>query len=976
MKNLKLFFLMLLSLVGMAAVAQTPTLKSTLATPVTSLDANTDYLIAAGTDLKPYYFNVNGAKTQTPTDAQIFTCEKSGSKCYLQRKSDDKYVCVEKNWLVFSLSYKYSLSTNSSPQNLTFGNNNSACSIYANDRYIVSNGDNNSSANLSENQSYDWYFYKAAVVNITYRDVTNGVDLNTITYCGRVGDVLTMPAIDGYTVVSGSGEYKVNGNANVTINYNNDNGEIGKLANGRYYMRSNASTTKCISSLKSIVTVVDDARSFWSVWNVTKNSDGTYTIVNEGNNKVMTPCTDPEAAKLATDDGYLYYDTAKKGYFVGTITDSKTQFTEMTVEYNSSWKAYTIRSAKAGEGYYMAVDGDNNKSKDENGVLLQSDGCVKSINGNLATSVGEKGKNYHRWTFSPVVDNEELYDKGVEQLNAYVGGLTTMDRTLPRLNELNELWKVIDKYDTDKQNITADNAATKYQEFVEAINAMRQNANTSMFVQSLVPGRPFYVETIGDRAAYGNRMYYEADNKWSNGASSNTGGAYTFYVTSYPGSYKVMDPATGKYVEADECFTMRTGETTPHYLSRMEENPKYNDVQWDKLNNSATTWEDRIKDDNYKLHVPSNVYIGTTTNSEAPLLLKFIIVPIVPGIYQMCDTEDAYGGDPFLTFNGEPFLNHYRVSEIYSYFRFKTYNSYEYVLGSAGVDANNKEIFAGTYGKLMHTQIDDTNVKAYYVRAGKYTYNEDGSINSKEPTALEANDYGVKWDGGSGFTVYLDILPNNIIQATQGAVLIGTSFDKNKEHEGKIITGNNIKENSANDVGENNMLHAAYNSITIETSTWGNYYDYFVLSYKGTNEVIGTWNGGQPVYGCGLGFYHVKRGSYIPAGKCYLSTADLNEQLLKRYPETWNIRYLIPYPEANAPARAAANGDDNVVAGFRLVFRDAQGEVTGIEEAPIIEVEDEDSLDALTTLYSLDGRQVTAPRKGEVYILNGKKVMF
>ena len=48
MKRIKLFMVMLLSLVGMAATAQQPTLKSSTAKPVTSSTLTPgDYLIAA-----------------------------------------------------------------------------------------------------------------------------------------------------------------------------------------------------------------------------------------------------------------------------------------------------------------------------------------------------------------------------------------------------------------------------------------------------------------------------------------------------------------------------------------------------------------------------------------------------------------------------------------------------------------------------------------------------------------------------------------------------------------------------------------------------------------------------------------------------------------------------------------------------------------------------------------------------------------
>ena len=56
-----------------------------------------------------------------------------------------------------------------------------------------------------------------------------------------------------------------------------------------------------------------------------------------------------------------------------------------------------------------------------------------------------------------------------------------------------------------------------------------------------------------------------------------------------------------------------------------------------------------------------------------------------------------------------------------------------------------------------------------------------------------------------------------------------------------------------------------------------------------------------------------------------------------------------------AAAPASDEGNQNE-AGFRIVFRDSNGVQTAIEEAPIIEVDNEAELDAMSQIYSLDGR--------------------
>ena len=515
MKRIKLFMVMLLSLIGMTAAAQQPTLISSTAKPVTSSTLTTGkYLIAAGTSEGSYYFNVNAAKVKSPSTDQVFTCTKSGNKYYLHRNTNE-YVYVNKSRYWFY--YTYSLTTNSSSQSMTIAfNSNSAASIYANDRYIISNDNDADAAGLSETQSYDWYFYKAAVVTITYYDETNKKNINTVTYVGRVGDQLEWPTINGYTL-SDTETYSVTGDDNNKIvNYTNNAGEIteGDLKNGRYFMQNKISGLQDVwmTSYKSLVSLIPGARSFWSVWVVkcVDVANNTYVIYNEGNRNVVTSCTNPEQRELTRDQGYLYYDKEKKGYFVGTITDKTKQFKDLTVTKASNGY-YMIRSSEAGEGYYLSFDNKWKNAYDESNYVLEGDHCIKSIKSTITDT------NPY-WNFVAVTpDNvRTLYNQGVKELDAYVGGLTTMDLPDAEVEELKAPKAVVAKYHNDKAALQSDTtlAAVKYRQFVEAINLMRQQTNTAVFCQHLVEGRPFWVETIGNRSGYLNRML-----KTTNGSS-------------------------------------------------------------------------------------------------------------------------------------------------------------------------------------------------------------------------------------------------------------------------------------------------------------------------------------------------------------------------------------------------------------------------------------------------------------------------
>lgn len=998
MKRIKLFMVMLLSLVGMTATAQQPTLISSTAKPVTSSTLTTGkYLIAAGTTDGSYYFNVNAAKVNAPlSEAQVFTYTSKG----LQRKSDNKYVHVSKKYGWFGSTY-YTLDASESSQSMTISFSSSAASIQANGRYIISNGNNADAAGVNNKQSYNWYFYKAAVMTITYRDVTNNKDINTVTYVGRVGDQLQWPDIDGYTR-SSEATYSVERDASVTVNYTNDNGKIteGDLKNGRYFMQNTIS--KCddvwMTSYKSLVSLIPDARSFWSVWVVkcVDVSNNKYEIYNEGNRNVMTPCTKPELTELIRDQGYLYYDKEKKGYFVGTITDKTKQFKDLTVTKASNGY-YMIRSSEAGEGYYLSFDNKWKNAYDESNYVLEGDHCIKSIK-----SIITDTNPY--WNFVAVTpDNvRTLYNQGVNELDAYVGGLTTMDLPDAEVEELKAPKAVVAKYQNDKAALQSDTtlAAVKYRQFVEAINNMRQQTNTAVFCQHLVEGRPFWVETIGNRSGYLNRMLKTTKaSSWTNAANSSVdenNSAGTFYVTPKKKSATVIDPKTGIKTTYDTYYTLKNSAGSGYYMTRPT-GSLYN-------NNYSVVgkeWSEWSKNENYLAGLNNREVTCSTSETN---VLEFVIIPIVPGIYQMCDIAAEWQGDPFLTFNDQPRLHHYRVSESFSYFKFKTYNEYTYNIKNP-LPENSYGV--GTYGELLNSKISkDRGIKAYYIRAGKHAYNADNTIKTENADAndMEDDDWGIYWNpdlnsenkgnadnnsvnpgvNDAYFTVFLDEVPtvdsDNILQGMQGYVLKTTATDYAHGAPGadsSELYDGVIEKGSAQDLGNNNMLHAALNSIDISTDTWGNYYDIFVLAYKSTKETVGYWHQ-QEVKGVGIGFYHLKRGQTLPTGRCYLSTADLCAQLKKRYPDTWDNTYFYPYPKSNSAARAAADNDEGNQneAGFRIVFRDSNGVQTAIEEAPIIEVDNEAELDAMSQIYSLDGRKVTTPKSGEIYILNGKKVMF
>ena len=466
--------------------------------------------------------------------------------------------------------------------------------------------------------------------------------------------------------------------------------------------------------------------------------------------------------------------------------------------------------------------------------------------------------------------------------------------------------------------------------------------------------------------------------------------AGTFYVKPVKKSATVINPKTGIKTTYDTYYTLQN--SAGYYMTRPT-GSLYNN-SYSIVNKEWSEWS---KNKNY-LDGLNNREV--TCSTSATNVLEFVIIPIVPGIYQMCDIAAEWQGDPFLTFNNEPRVHHYRVSESFSYFKFKTYNEYTYNIKNP---MHSNSYGVGTYGELLNSKTPSARgITPSYTPPGKHAYYNTGNTiktPNAEATAMAESDWGIEWDSDGGnashnsvnpgvndaiFTVYLDEVPtlegDNVLQGMQGFVLKTTKDDYAQGDPGQNnseLYDGVIEKGSAQDLGNNNMLHAALNSIYIEKDTWGNYYDIFVLAYKPTDKIVGYWHQ-KPVYGVGIGFYHLKRGQTLPTGRCYLSTADLCTQLKKRYPDTWDNTYFYPYPKTStrsAAAPASDEGNQNE-AGFRIVFRDSNGVQTAIEEAPIIEVDNEAELDAMSEIYSLEGRKVTTQKSGEIYIMNGKKEMY
>lgn len=964
MKNMALCLAVLLSLCGVAAMAQAggieiPSPKVVQKHGDTVLEAGEEYYICAGNTSGSFYFNTRNEKV-SKDEASTYQLLPSGSGYILYKTATEAYVKATTSE-ISSVRTQGSATVFTMVQQegaerfmISYVDNNKAT------RCLLGNGDNSGKPGVSAvgEECYDWYFFKsrdAVALTVTYR--CGDEVLGTGEYTFEPGDVLEMPQIEGYVPCGPDGYYTVGeGSVQQTEAFYRRAGE-GILADGYYFMKSGVGDADVwVTSYKELVGLVPESRSFWSVWDVAfvgeSDAGCHYTFRNVGNRDVMSPCSNPRSESLCRDAGYLYYDTARKAYSVGDA-DGEGRDYVLCMAYSPDGKGYRIRPSKAvGDGgeplYYMGYDNGGAALPDQPGNALVGDHCVKSLGDEFGEAIG--------WDFQEVSaeDWRMLYVRGVAGLDGHVGGVLSLQ--LPEGVEVDDLRLVSELAGLDGANrahlqAKASDAATKYREFVEAANAMGRQEKGAIFAQELVSGRPFYVTSLSGTGGTPQGLACDGG-VWKGGS----GDGEAFHAEYAGKSGTVTDPATGAAIPFAASFRMKNPDGL--YLTRPSGEAIYGGYSI-----VGREWAEWSQHESYRGGLPPAMQqIGSGTSGAGAL--EFALLPVVPGIYQVCDIAAAWQGDPYLALGGDGTLRHGRLSGPSSYFMFKTSGIYEYTLQKPG----GLPVSVGSYGGLQHTQISDPDVKAYYIRGGKYAYHSDNRINVDNQADMCEDDWGVEWRDGQ-YTVYLDPVPAEgsatVLQGMQGFILQGSEV-----HENAACTAysGTVAEGSPQDLADNNMLHVAVNPIVVGCDI--GYGDSFVLSYKATDVEVGTWQG-EPVMGVGLGFYHVRRGGSIPAGKCYLSTADLMAQVARRYGGAADTRS--PMPSPGFPSPAAGVGE---VPGFQLVFRNGGGAVTAIGHAPVVEVCDGADLDALTTPYTLDGRRVLCPKKGEVYVVNGTKVMF
>ncbi len=747
-------------------------------------------------------------------------------------------------------------------------------------------------------------------------------------------------------------EAEMNGTSDVTYT----------LKEGSYYVRSkayrdnNTRTETIMSSLTNVMGLCAEATNYWSIWDITKNTDGTYNFVNQGNKYIFTPGQEMSTTDQ-TDDGYLYYDDddAQDINVGSTTSDAKNLTVTASFDSSTSMIYATISYGTNYVGWY-SVD-------------------------NIIHFVANGASNYYLdWEFIPLAEaattegieegREEKFERVVNELEGYVGGVVTLNDVekaeglMDIVGMRDAAIEVITKIEagdtsaslTYTMKSTADgfsglgvteetHPAAMYAAILKIVAAIKNSSDTTIkgYYQNLRPKdsdgeHPFFIESIcGNRPAYGSRISeYDTD------------------------SWRAVDQASDDY-DADLATFYVTEKST---------------------SGTQTT---------YNMYDANNYYIGSgyastsngiraarTTDSSAAL--EFVIDPVIPGVWRMTRATSLGGSNPrdYLTITSASdyyAIHYYYAVETSSLWKYHTYNHLPDVVlnidpdatgdseGASQEDINNASStnYYATFSYPLNarlsvknsTETSKNNPVPYYCTSAKIDSITDGTSNS--PALLLTFVAASESDGN-----YLLKANTGYLFKTTGADALETVNGTRTLQEIQTLSGTFPTNYDTANLSAN-LLEANHYKTTITSSNWS---DIFALTYNSADSLIGYYNHdvNSPVYGMGVGFYHIKVGGSLKAYSAYIPRENLTNEDITDY-TNWGTTYA----ETLATNAAAA----------KMIFLDSDGNLEGETDA-IVDLTDEGlSIRSIAddAIYDLSGRKVSKPAKG-IYIVNGKKVLY
>ena len=739
------------------------------------------------------------------------------------------------------------------------------------------------------------------------------------------------------------------------------------LETGRYLVRNyefdpdgdgNVNDTETyLTSLINPEGVVEDAVGYWSIWDITNLGYGQYMVVNEGNKYILAPGRqlDGDPNTDERNNGFLFYDTSASAFQVG---DPEVGDESTLLFYPASAVSAGLPTSESVSGNFAAITVTSQVNQGKYMNMYTASDHVASY----STSPTDRKGCF--WQFIPInAANEtnhegthsgeaEMFANQVNGLAGYVGGVVTLDNvsSVPCLDDIVKLRDAAvaalsngtalnytnAPYEAVTVNLDDNVGAKAYRAILDRIHDIKDgkepngstNNDLKKYYQDLRPTEvineanvyhPFFLENMsGQRPEFGGRLSQ----------------------TSETGYWKCI-----RQVEANDnlsVFYVRrngvVGDNATYWLRNGEKTGVGN-----FLKHGTNTYNEEV---GYVAHNAEDSN-GDGIPNEA---LEFKIDPVIPGVWQMRDVSDGNetGGSRYLTITGlgptvpghNYTIQYYDKSETSTLWKFKTFNDLDKIYLRQGTTTEGMSFFCTFSYPLNIVVPKDGNPTPYYCSAA---YRSRGGTNAALKVVFEAvpddgTNYYLKGNEGYMF----------MAASTEGLNVVNDASDP---HNGYIYIDDAqfLSGSIPLSLPQNSMM-ANLNTTYVTSENWARIY---ALGNVSTTTQVGSYHG-TPVYGIGMGFYHVKIGGKLNPNTAYIprdrfSPAD-DEDL-----PSYSIKEM---SESGIPAE--------------IVFKDEFGNI--VDQ---IEVLPDGTMQRTADgpVYDLAGRRVSKPTHG-IYIQNGRKVMY
>lgn len=736
------------------------------------------------------------------------------------------------------------------------------------------------------------------------------------------------------------------------------------LADGRYLVRNYnydytrdgypEDTETYLTALTNTMGVVEEALNYWSIWDVKKTADG-YTMQCEGNSLVHAPGhpLDGNPNTDERDNGFLYYAGIHDGndqYWVGNTA-------EQTLYINPAFSLQLGNVDRPLVGSYASISSKEHPSK----YLYQWTVGIGNWIDNVVYAQEYQPNNNNAawktaflWEFIPLTAEKEaeIFQNQVDGLAGYVGGVVTLTdvESVPCLQDIVDLrdaavtaikngttlaYTAPAGYDNLTVNDASQVGPQAYRAILDKINDIKRNPETKKYYQDLRPTEtldngkevkhPFFMENFsGTRPSYGARLTEGDGNAWLTRPKNEVvDKAGAFYVTR----------TRNELIDANGIVTQ--------------------EAQYQLLNGNGYSLDHRS-------NTPGEHFsINRTLGNDK---MTFEIEPVIPGVWKMRDAEVVAGAWPYVTVTAQygmsGGLQYYNRVEVSTLWKFQTFNELDTIFVRVAPTATTDGNYFCTYSNTLSIEVPVANNPVPYYCSAAYYHkaNEDAQTSTALKVVLtqmpnDGTNYYLKHDAGYLFMTKSGTNINEVGDplynpSYPNAVFIADAKYMTGSIEGFIAGDNETRRPAYED---NLFVGNAKWPIEITPANWSNIY---ALGYAAGNTQVGIYHG-TPVWGRGMGFYHIKLGGVLKAGSAYIPSKAFSDEDGDFTPIS-----ALEVHESGMPVE--------------ILFEDEEGNMVDC-----IEFTSDGTMKHMSDgpIYDLTGRQVAKPGHG-IYIQNGRKVYY